>query len=226
MATSSNQRGVSATDDRFKKHLHEEEIFGIARAIPSKEKRDQYLDQICIDQETRRSVEELLAIYERELSFLESPHPDLCKTSFDSVPEERAASLIGPYKILEVIGEGGMGNVYMAEQIEPVHRKVALKVIKTGMDSKSVIARFDAERQALALMDHPNIAKFYDAGISDAGSPYFVMELVKGRSIIQFCKQHKLDLKAKLELFTQVCCGVQHAHQKGIIHRDLNPPTC
>jgi serine/threonine protein kinase len=132
-------------------------------------------------------------------------------------------TMIGRYKILEPIGEGGFGTVFMAEQTTPVQRRVALKIIKAGMDTKQVIARFEAERQALALMDHPNIAKVFDAGVTDTGRPYFVMELVKGTPITKYCDEHRLQPSARLELFIQVCQAVQHAHQKGIIHRDLKP---
>ena len=131
--------------------------------------------------------------------------------------------MIGPYKLLEQIGEGGMGIVFMAEQTQPVQRKVALKIMKPGMDSKQVIARFEAERQALALMDHPNIARVLDAGTTESGRPYFVMELVRGVPITEFCDQHKLSMRQRLELFITICQAVQHAHQKGIIHRDLKP---
>src|SRR2546423_1615257 len=140
-----------------------------------------------------------------------------------SAPPESAGTVIGPYKLLQQIGEGGMGTVYMAEQTRPVQRKVALKVIKAGMDSHHVIARFEAERQALALMDHPNIAKVLDAGTTGTGRPYFVMELVKGVPITKYCDEHHLVPRDRLELFMQVCQAVQHAHQKGIIHRDLKP---
>ena len=136
---------------------------------------------------------------------------------------EGPGSRIGRYKLLEQIGEGGFGVVFMAEQTEPVQRKVALKIIKPGMDTRQVIARFEAERQALALMDHPNIAKVLDAGTTDDGRPYFVMELVKGVPIIQYCDEHRLAPRQRLELFVTVCQAVQHAHQKGIIHRDLKP---
>jgi tetratricopeptide (TPR) repeat protein len=138
-------------------------------------------------------------------------------------PSETAGSQIGRYKLLEQIGEGGMGTIWMAEQREPVKRRVALKIIKLGMDTKQVIARFEAERQALALMDHPHIAKVLDAGATETGRPYFVMEYIKGIPILEYCDQEKLDTRARLELFTSVCHAIQHAHQKGIIHRDIKP---
>jgi serine/threonine protein kinase len=137
--------------------------------------------------------------------------------------DEKPGDRIGHYKLLEKIGEGGCGIVYMAEQEEPVRRRAALKVIKLGMDTKSVVARFEAERQALALMDHPNIAKVLDAGATETGRPYFVMELVRGVRITDYCDQHQLSMRGRLELFTKVCQAIQHAHQKGIIHRDLKP---
>ncbi len=136
---------------------------------------------------------------------------------------ERPGTMIGPYKLLQQIGEGGMGVVFMAEQQRPVRRKVALKVIKPGMDSGQVIARFEAERQALALMDHANIARVLDAGATDTGRPYFVMELVKGVPITEYCDRNQLSPKERLELFIPVCQSIQHAHQKGIIHRDIKP---
>src|SRR5581483_6180103 len=136
---------------------------------------------------------------------------------------EDVGGRIGPYKLLQQAGEGGMGMVFMAEQQEPVRRMVALKVIKAGMDSRQVIARFEAERQALALMDHPNIAKVLDANKTENGRPYFVMELVKGIPITRFCDEQRLSLPQRLELFVQVCQAIQHAHQKGIIHRDIKP---
>jgi serine/threonine protein kinase len=156
-------------------------------------------------------------------------HAHLCHhgRSLESVcayrADETPGARIGPYKLLQQIGEGGMGTVYMAEQVEPVARRVALKIIKPGMDSRQVIARFEAERQALALMDHPNIAKMLDAGTTEQGRPYFVMELVKGVSVIQYCDDNRLDIAERLELFVSICQAVQHAHQKGIIHRDLKP---
>src|SRR5262249_9635061 len=130
---------------------------------------------------------------------------------------------VGPYKLLEQIGEGGFGVVFLAEQEHPVRRKVALKVLKPGMDSAAVLARFEAERQALALMDHPNIAKVLDAGADDLGRPYFVMELVKGVSITEFCDKNRLPPEARLELFLDVCRAIQHAHHKGVVHRDVKP---
>src|SRR5438874_2774254 len=131
--------------------------------------------------------------------------------------------IAGKYKLVEVIGEGGMGDVYMAQQTEPIRRAVAVKVIKAVMDSKAVLARFEAERQALAMMDHPNIARVFDAGATDSGRPFFVMELIKGVPITEFCDTRKLTLRQRLELFVPVCQAIQHAHQKGIIHRDIKP---
>src|SRR5215831_6302978 len=141
---------------------------------------------------------------------LGSPHP----------PESHR---IGPYRLVQPIGEGGMGEVWIADQLEPVRRKVAVKVIKAGMDTKQVVARFEAERQALAMMDHPAIAKVLDAGATPEGRPYFVMEYVPGISITQHCDSHRLPTVERLKLFIEVCEGVQHAHQKAIIHRDLKP---
>jgi len=136
---------------------------------------------------------------------------------------EKPGDKIGRYKLLQKIGEGGCGTVYMAEQEEPVRRRVALKVIKLGMDTQQVVARFEAERQALALMDHPNIAQVFDAGATDTGRPYFVMELVRGIKITEYCDQNQLSTTQRLGLFIQVCQAIQHAHQKGIIHRDIKP---
>ena len=140
-----------------------------------------------------------------------------------SAPEERLGDRIGRYKLLQKIGEGGYGVVYMAEQTEPVRRRVAVKVIKLGMDTKAVIARFEAERQALALMDHPNIAKVFDGGVTASGRPYFVMELVRGISLTRYCDDNELTTSQRIRLFTLVCRAIQHAHQKGVIHRDIKP---
>jgi serine/threonine protein kinase len=136
---------------------------------------------------------------------------------------EEVGKRIGRYKLLQIIGEGGCGVVYMAEQETPVRRKVALKVIKLGMDTKNVIARFEAERQALALMDHPNIARVLDAGATEKGRPFFVMELVRGIKLTDYCDEHQFDPQKRLELFLQVCQAIQHAHQKGVVHRDIKP---
>jgi serine/threonine protein kinase len=130
---------------------------------------------------------------------------------------------IGPYKLLELLGEGGMGEVWLAEQSDPVHRRVALKVIKLGMDTKQVLARLEAERQALAVMDHPNIARFYDGGATETGRPYFVMELVHGTSLTDYCDTYRLTTDDRIRLFTEICQAVQHAHHKGVVHRDLKP---
>jgi len=207
----------------------EEEIFEACLARPIEE-RAGYLDRVCAgDAALRRKVEELLRSHSLAESFLEGPKPaaDVAQTIklviADLPSENDVGKTIGRYKLLQQIGEGGCGTVYMAEQQEPVSRRVALKVIKLGMDTKSVIARFEAERQALALMDHPNIAKVLDAGATDNGRPYFVMELVRGIKITEYCDQHNLTTQARLDLFVQVCHAVQHAHQKGIIHRDIKP---
>jgi len=155
----------------------------------------------------------------------EEPEPPSVKSTrtWTDPPSQAAADYLGRYHLLRRIGEGGMGEVWLAEQIEPVHRQVALKVIKAGMDSEQVVARFEAERQALALMDHPAIATVFDGGTTPQGRPYFAMEYVKGEPITTYCGPTSPRHGERLELFTQVCEGVQHAHQKGIIHRDLKP---
>ncbi len=204
----------------------EEDIFQIARRIDVAEARRAYLDQSCRDNATlREQVEALLAAYDESKSFLESPAPEIAA----DIPArelhiaEQPGTVIGPYKLLEQIGEGGFGVVFLAEQERPVRRRVALKVIKPGMDTREVIARFEAERQALALMDHPHIAKVHDAGATENGRPYFVMELVPGVPITEYCDQCQLPTAERLELFVTVCQAVQHAHQKGVIHRDIKP---
>jgi serine/threonine protein kinase len=149
--------------------------------------------------------------------------PEPPSTVLGATPPERVGSVIGCYKLLQQIGEGGFGVVYMAEQEQPVRRVVALKIIKPGMDTAQVIARFESERQALALMDHPNIARVLDAGATASGHPYFVMELVKGVPITEFCDKDHLAPQARLKLFLDVCHAIQHAHHKGIIHRDIKP---
>jgi eukaryotic-like serine/threonine-protein kinase len=200
-----------------------EEIFGEALSQVDAAARAAYLDQACgADAVLRARVEALLAAHEATANLFRLPDGDPAAENSTAV-NEGPGSRIGRYKLLEQIGEGGFGVVFMAEQTEPVQRKVALKIIKPGMDSRQVIARFEAERQALAVMDHPHIAKVLDAGTTDTGRPYFVMELVKGLPIVQYCDEHRLSPRQRLELFVSVCQAVQHAHQKGIIHRDLKP---
>jgi serine/threonine protein kinase/Flp pilus assembly protein TadD len=182
------------------------------------------LDEACGgDADLRRQAAALLQAHARAGGILDRDQEGRAQTGTYEPSTPRAGTVIGPYKLLQQIGEGGMGTVFMAEQTEPVQRKVALKIIKPGMDSRQVIARFEAERQALALMDHPSVAKVLDAGTTDAGRPYFVMELVKGVPITQYCDEHHLTPRQRLELFVPVCQAIQHAHQKGIIHRDVKP---
>src|SRR5262245_21678253 len=231
--------------------MNAEEIFHAALAKPP-DVRAQFLAAACAgDEQLRHRVEALLHAHENPGSFLAAP--PMPTETIDAPTPEQPGARIGPYKLLEQIGEGGFGIVFMAEQIEPVRRKVALKILKAGMDTKQVVARFEAERQALAIMDHPNIAKVFDGGTtgsvgwaessrptsgksvqsvgledsahptSVSGRPYFVMELVKGIPITEYCDQNHLTPTQRLELFIPVCLAVQHAHQKGIIHRDLKP---
>src|SRR5262249_7634368 len=189
----------------------------------SPEARRAFLDEACrADRPLREQVESLLVAHEQAGSFLEASAPPGVATVEEPV-RERPGTVIGPYKLLEQIGEGGFGVVFMAEQTHPVRRRVALKVLKPGMDRRQVVARFEAERQALALMDHPNIAHVFDGGETASGRPYFVMELVRGVPITLFCDQNHLPVRARLQLLVSVCQAVQHAHQKGIIHRDLKP---
>jgi eukaryotic-like serine/threonine-protein kinase len=229
--------------------MNAEEILQAALDKRTPAERAAYLDGVCgSNAELRALVEGLLKAHEAAGSFLEQPLFDSEPTQQQSPKSEQAGTLIGPYKLLEPIGEGGMGTVWMAQQSEPIKRLVAIKLIKPGMDSKQVLSRFEAERQALALMDHPNIAKVFDAGAvgsrqSAVGSeekqsglptascllptadsrPYFVMELVKGIPITKYCDEHHLTPRQRLELFIPVCQAIQHAHQKGIIHRDIKP---
>jgi serine/threonine protein kinase/Flp pilus assembly protein TadD len=203
--------------------MSERTIFLAALEINEPAERAAYLDQACAgDAALRSQVEQLLKAHEEPGPFMERPAPALVGTIDDPITE-RAGTRIGPYKLLQQIGEGGMGVVYMAEQEQPVRRKVALKIIRPGMDSSQVIARFEAERQALALMDHQNIARVLDAGTTESGRPYFVMELVNGVPITKFCDDNHLTPRERLGLFVPVCQAIQHAHQKGIIHRDVKP---
>jgi serine/threonine protein kinase/tetratricopeptide (TPR) repeat protein len=202
-------------------------IFNNALELSDAAARALYLNEACgIDAALRERLEKLLQAHDEAGGFFSQPlKPTPIESTAVTAPVtmEKVGAVIGRYKLLEQIGEGGCGVVYMAEQQEPVRRRVALKVIKLGMDTKQVVARFEAERQALALMDHPNIAKVLDAGATDTGRPYFVMELVRGIRITEFCDQKKLSTQERLELFISVCRAIQHAHQKGIIHRDLKP---
>ena len=196
------------------------DIFAQALEQKSPAERENYLAQACQgDPALRREIDSLLRAHEQAGDFLgkRMPLPAV------EIAAECPGTMIGRYKLLQKIGEGGFGVVYMAEQTEPVQRKVALKIIKAGMDTREVVARFEAERQALALMDHPNIAKVLDAGATEAGRPYFVMELVNGIPITDYCDREQLRTADRLQLFIRVCHAVQHAHQKGIIHRDIKP---
>jgi len=218
-----------------------EDIFCSALEIRSPEERKAFLDEACNgDTALRSTVDKLLASQPAAENFFkeggitrlpiqklaetleETPHL-LDSVSASDQPDESIGKCVGPYKLLQRIGEGGCGVVYMAEQEKPVRRRVAFKIIKLGMDTRNVITRFAAERQALALMDHPNIARVLDAGATESGRPYFVMELVRGMKITEYCDQNGLDTAQRLKLFIQVCQAIQHAHQKGVIHRDIKP---
>ncbi|MEQ1824755.1 MAG: serine/threonine-protein kinase, partial [Pirellula sp.] len=209
----------------------DKEIFLAALDLPISE-RQQYLEHACDgDEALRKRIEVLLKSAEAPDKLLDQERIEVAMSAGNDsatlteqfAETERVGSLIGPYKLLQQIGEGGMGSVFMAQQTKPVDRRVALKIIKPGMDSRQIVARFEAERQALAMMDHPNIAKVLDAGTTQSARPYFVMELVNGIPITQYCDEQHLSTRERLELFVPVCQAVQHAHQKGIIHRDLKP---
>jgi eukaryotic-like serine/threonine-protein kinase len=201
-----------------------EAIFHAARDIPDPDRRREYVREACGGDEARIAhVEALLAAADAPDSLLDRPAGGNPVATTDQPTPESPGTVIGPYKLIQEIGEGGMGSVWMAQQTEPVKRLVAVKLIKAGMDSKQVLARFEAERQALALMDHAHIARVLDGGTTGAGRPYFVMDLVKGVPITRYCDEHHLTPRQRLELFVSVCSAIQHAHQKGIIHRDLKP---
>jgi hypothetical protein len=216
-----------------------EEIFCDAQEMTDACERRRFVDRTCAgDPALRAAVEEMLASQSDADRFFRDTNPAVQHSAdtlrrlveessaglgLDPVPEEQPGTRIGPYRLLQKLGEGGCGAVYMAEQEQPVRRQVALKIIKLGMDTRSVISRFRAEQQALALMDHPNIAHVLDAGATDTGRPYFVMELVRGVKLTTHCDEEHLDTRARLHLFIQVCHAIQHAHQKGIIHRDIKP---
>jgi eukaryotic-like serine/threonine-protein kinase len=216
---------------------NEEDLFDAARLIQQPAEQQAFLKKACGgDQELQSRLENLLHADRAADEFFTQSlagfppllaeaalSPPLPGSDFGSFAEEKAGARIGRYRVMEKIGEGGCGVVYMAEQVQPVRRQVALKVIKLGMDTMAVIARFEAERQALAMMDHPNIATVLDAGATDAGRPYFVMELVRGLKITEYCDLHQLGIRDRLNLFTRVCHAIQHAHQKGVVHRDIKP---
>src|SRR5688572_22946279 len=200
-----------------------DEIYWDALQIASPERRANYLDRTCgTNAELRELIEKLLRAHPKAEQFLEQPLGFRAFTHGQTL-SDRPGTRIGPYELLEQIGEGGFGVVFMAEQSEPVRRQVALKILKPGMDTRQVVARFEAERQALAMMDHPNIARVLNAGTTDIGRPYFAMELVKGVPITSFCDERRLTPRERLQLCVPVCQAVQHAHQKGVIHRDLKP---
>jgi len=203
----------------------EEILFDLAVQKETAAERAAFLDKVCRDNPSlRATLDRLLSAHFGEAGFLPMPQgrsmPPSAVPPVSSPPE---FPMIGRYKLLEKIGEGGFGEVWMADQREPVKRRVALKIIKLGMDTRQIVARFEAERQALALMDHPNIARIFDAGATEAGRPYFVMELVRGEKITEYCDKNLLSAEARMKLFILVCQAVQHAHQKGIIHRDIKP---
>jgi eukaryotic-like serine/threonine-protein kinase len=209
-----------------------QEIFGVAVEISDAAARDALLDRECGGNSTLRAqIAGLLAVRSQAEEFFcdcraDGSTPVVSLDLLENASETNDQNIglrIGPYKVLEKIGEGGCGGVYMAEQEKPVRRRVALKIIKLGMDTRNVIARFESERQALAMMDHPNIARVLDAGTTEAGRPFFVMELIHGINILEFCDKNNLDTRQRLGLFIHVCNAIQHAHQKGIVHRDIKP---
>ncbi|MHC4989945.1 MAG: serine/threonine-protein kinase, partial [Planctomycetota bacterium] len=199
-------------------------LFHQARLLP-RAQRTAFVEGCSPDPRVRDRLEVLLTAHDEAPDFLESPavRAPMLELATQSLSAEGPGTTIDRYRLLELIGQGGFGVVYMADQKEPVRRKVALKIIKLGMDTKQVIARFDAERQALAMMEHPNIARVFDAGATASGRPYFVMELVRGVPITEYCDTENLTTRERLDLIVSVCHAVQHAHQKGIIHRDLKP---
>ena len=201
-----------------------QDLFARARELPAAE-RDAFLQKACGDDaDLHLEVQRLLVDAERAASFFgDADGATLGAQEFKETYAEQEGDTVGPFKLRQAIGEGGFGTVWMAEQSVPISRMVALKVIKAGMDTKQVLARFEAERQALAMMDHPNIAKVLDAGATATGRPWFAMELVKGIPITDYCDQAGLGTKERLALFRDVCAAINHAHQKGIIHRDIKP---
>jgi eukaryotic-like serine/threonine-protein kinase len=199
-------------------------IFMEGSSLPL-EDRFAYLDQACGDDDSlRRRVEQLLRVHDRLGGFLEEPASDLLAERIHAALNmEKPGDIIGHYRLLRQIGEGGWGIVFLVQQEEPIRRKLALKAVRPGMETTAVIAQFEAERQALALMDHPNIAHVFGGGATPAGRPFFVMELVRGVKITEYCQIKSLRTPARLALFITICDAIQHAHQKGIIHRDIKP---
>src|SRR5580698_2396271 len=221
---------VPASDSMSDPNQVEDALFAAAWHLPTQQ-RTPFLINVCgTNADMRQRLEARLA---EQTPAADSTSDSESDTEFDAdatitsegvLPrEEMIGETIGRYKLVEKLGEGGFGTVYVAEQSEPVRRRVALKITKLGMDTKRVVARFKIERQALAMMDHPGIAKVLDAGATDSGRPYFVMELVNGVKITEYCDQNKLSTLKRLDLFIQVCRAIEHAHQKGIIHRDIKP---
>lgn len=201
-----------------------DQIFSNAAEMQDPAQRAAYLQEVCGDDvNLRAEIEALLEHDQGADSFLDGPPSAVAATGESPARAESVGTRIGNYKLLQEIGEGGMGTVFLAEQVQPIKQRVALKIVKQGMDTRRFIARFEAERNALAMMDHPNIARVLDAGATETGRPYFVMELVKGIPITKFCDENELTARQRLGLFVDVCHAVQHAHQKGIIHRDLKP---
>ena len=215
----------------------ERTLFEGASSIDAPDEREAFLDQTCHGMpELRQRLEQLLRLRESADRFFEPGAAELqiplqdenvagtsAVTRASRTDAEEMDTRVGRYRLLDKLGEGGCGIVYLAEQMEPVRRRVALKIIRLGMDTENVIARFEMERQALAMMDHPNIARVYDAGATSSGRPFFVMQWVEGEKITDFCDKKRLDVRQRVELFTRVCHAIQHAHQKGVIHRDIKP---
>ncbi|MFM2199882.1 MAG: hypothetical protein RLZZ505_3314, partial [Verrucomicrobiota bacterium] len=214
----------------------ERTLFEGASGIDAPDERAAFLDQACQGRpELRQRIETLLGLRESADRFFEPaaaerqlPREEEILTGASDSPvfanaAEEMDTRVGRYRLLDRLGEGGCGIVYLAEQMEPVRRRVALKIIRLGMDTENVIARFEMERQALAMMDHPNIARVYDAGATSSGRPFFVMQWVEGEKITDFCDNKRLNIRQRVELFTRVCHAIQHAHQKGVIHRDIKP---
>lgn len=213
---------VTDDNDREKKQNSDTEIFDQVISLPPSQ-RESFVEKACgSDLDQKERILELIQAHQNPDSFLDEAVVEETQQFFSSAGDQ-VGQQIGPYKLLQELGEGGMGVVYLAERLAPVRQRVALKIIKLGMDSRQFVARFEAERQALALMDHPNIARVLDAGCTDTGRPYFVMELVKGIPITKFCDENKLSTEQRLQLFKSVCLAIHHAHQKGIIHRDIKP---